>query len=64
MAKRIVRFEVDTSELFDMLHKVGGDTSRIGNQIVGAMLADPGVIDRISMAVYGVVMLAPEEIPA
>lgn len=64
MAKRTVTFEVDTEALFDILCKLNGETDRIGAHIVGAMLADPGVIDRISMAVYGVVMLKPEEQPA
>ena len=52
--KRTVTFTVDTAELFDMLARVNGDFSLLGVRLVGVLLAEPNMIDRIGLAVYGV----------
>ncbi|SES07827.1 hypothetical protein [Sphingobium sp. YR768] len=65
MATRTVTFEVDTEMLFDMLLKMNGETSDIGARVVGALLAENGIIDSIGMAIYGVYVVRPvEQVPA
>lgn len=65
MTTRTVTFEVDTSMLFDMLQKMGGDTSELGARVVGALLAETGGLDAIGMGVYGVYVARPaEQVPA
>lgn len=55
MNGRVVTFEVDTTQLFDTLAKVGTFTP-LGERLVGALLADPGAGDLLAMAVYGVIL--------
>ncbi|SES19653.1 hypothetical protein SAMN05518866_1601 [Sphingobium sp. YR768] len=65
MATRTVTFEVDTEMLFDMLLKMNGETTDIGARVVGALLAENGIIDALGMAMYGVYVVRPaEQVPA
>ena len=54
--KRRVTFEVDSSQLFDTLRAMKGDTGPLGARLVAALLAQPCTADLIGMAVYGVEM--------
>lgn len=59
--KMRVTFEVDNNELFDMLHKMNGDFSPLGNRIVGELLTSgTSILDAIGMAVYGVTVVSKE----
>lgn len=59
--KMRVTFEVDNNELFDMLHKMKGDFSPLGNRIVGELLTNgTSILDAIGMAVYGVTVVSKE----
>jgi len=63
MAKLRMTFEVDTTELFDRLHTMKGDTGPIGERIVGAMLTgEAGFGQSVGMAVYGVTIVSAEKI--
>ncbi|WP_218145866.1 hypothetical protein [Sphingobium sp. YR768] len=51
--------------LFDMLLKMNGETTDIGARVVGALLAENGIIDALGMAMYGVYVVRPaEQVPA
>jgi hypothetical protein len=59
--KMRVTFEVDQNELFDMLHKMNGDFSGIGNRVVGELMTSgTSIIDAIGMAVYGVTVVSKQ----
>lgn len=53
MSERIVTFAVNQSQLFDSVAALSGETSDLGNKLVSALLAEPGAIERIGMAIYG-----------
>ncbi len=59
--KRRITFEVDTAQLFDMLHKMGGETGDIGNRVIGVMLADAGFFEALGMAVYGIAVVGEKK---
>lgn len=51
-------FEVDQVALFDALSNLGGDTSGIGNRVVGVMLGNhASFADHVGMAVYGITLI-------
>ena len=53
--KTQITFEVDKGLLFDMLHKMQGDTGPLGNRLVEQLLMDgTGLIDAVGIGVYGV----------
>jgi hypothetical protein len=55
MSKYQITLEVDDVMLFDMLHKMQGDTKALGSRLAGLLLTgEIGTIDAIGMAVYGV----------
>jgi len=59
--KMRVTFEVDQNKLFDMLHKMNGDFSGIGNRVVGELMTSgTSIIDAIGMAVYGVTVVSKQ----
>lgn len=52
-----VTFEVNQSQLFDTLHKMGGDTRAIGERIIGVLLSgECSWPDEVGMAVYGITL--------
>lgn len=63
MAKRRVTFEVDTSELFDRLRDMRGDTGPLGERVVAALLSEPGTAALIGMAFYGVQIIDEPKSP-
>lgn len=57
-----VTFKVDQSALFDMLHKLNGDTSALGERLVATLLqGKPDWRDEVGMAAYGVTALSNSE---
>lgn len=53
-----VTFRVDQSALFDMLHKLNGDTSELGQRLVATLLqGEPDWRDQLGMALYGVTVV-------
>lgn len=54
MANRRVTLEIDTSQLFDVLAKVGDGGEVLGPRLVSVMLADAGMIEQIGLGVYGI----------
>jgi len=57
MATIRVTFDVDTGQLFDTLQKMNGDTSAIGERIVGVLLTgECPWRDEVGMAVYGITL--------
>lgn len=56
MKKKVV-LEVDHNQLFDMLHKMKGDTSAIGSRLVETLLsAEVSLSTAIGLGVYGIVL--------
>lgn len=54
MKKRVV-LEVDDIQLFDMLHKMKGDTSAIGSRLVETLLSENvSLSTAIGLGVYGI----------
>jgi hypothetical protein len=61
--KFIMTFEVDQSQLFDMIHKMKGDFGPVSERVIGAMLTGKtGMADDIGLALYGVVFLSSSEV--
>ena len=61
MAKRRVTFEVDQVELFDTLHKMGGNMGPIGERVVATLLVEnDSFADAIGMALYGITVVSSE----
>lgn len=55
MSKIFIAFEVDQIALFDALARLNGDTTAIGERVIGAMMTGTaGFSDRVGMAAYGV----------
>lgn len=54
MANRRVTLEIDTSQLFDVLAKVGDGGEVLRPRLVSVMLADAGMIEQIGLGVYGI----------
>lgn len=54
MTERTITFKVDVNLLFDALGDMNGDTAPLGARMVSALLAEPGMADRVGMACYGV----------
>lgn len=64
MAKIRVAFEVDQSQLFDTIQKMGGDCSMIGERIVGVLLSGEAPWrEQLGMAVYGIQLWPPDGDP-
>lgn len=52
-----VTFDVNQSQLFDTIQKMGGDTTAIGARVVGVLLTgECPWADEIGMAVYGITL--------
>ena len=61
MAKIRVAFEVDQSQLFDTIQKMGGDCRMIGERIVGVLLSGEAPWrEQLGMAVYGITLWPPD----
>lgn len=55
--KRRVTFEVNTSELFDMLAKLEGNTDALGGRLVECLLEDCGYFQDVGLALYGITII-------
>ncbi|WP_434733727.1 hypothetical protein NL154_05505 [Rhizobium sp. YTUHZ044] len=61
--KHRITFEVDKSELFDMLHKMNGDFSSLGVRLVEQLLqSDTSFLDALGIGVYGVSVVSRSEV--
>jgi hypothetical protein len=57
MGKHLIQIEVDGSQLFDAIAKVGGDEAPglVGTRLLGVMMTgEIGIADTIGLAVYGI----------
>lgn len=64
-AKVRITIDVDNGELFDRLHALHGDFTPLGTRLVGVLLSgrDPGMMDRLGMAYYGIEVKKIETLP-
>ena len=58
MATIKLTFEVDTGALFDSVAKMNGDTSILGERLIGVMMTGQASFrEQLGMSVYGISLL-------
>ena len=61
--KRTIALEVDRSELFDAVAKVGDGGQSLGNRLLGVLLGCDSFAAQVGLAYYGITIAEPNPTP-